>query len=322
MGGYSGDSVQVGVSKEAVRGTAGAPTYGLLWSDLQVTDKVMTAVEQAHGGRIEDSAGEAVVGTFAEGSLSGAIRSSNIGLLLLGLLGTDTPSTVETGVYDHVFSVAQSANHQSLTFHRKDANGGIDYALGMVEALEFAVDIQNFANFTAKFRSKAGVAGSQTVSYATEYTFAPLMAAFKLATNQAGLTAAPAITIRSAKISIKNKLADVRSIAALAPTDIVNGGLEITGEFEMDRTAETYITALLAGTGYAARLSFTNTGVTIGVALNPTLTLDLHQLILSGSDPKDKLGDISSLKVSFKATYKVAEAKMLTFTLRNTVATY
>lgn len=169
---YSGDLVEIGIGKEAVRGTAIAPSFGWKWTALSVVDKTIMSVDEGRRGIIEDSLNSYVAGTYAEGDLEGPVRDQLIGLVLLAMFGTADDSTVETGVYDHVFSVSESNTHPSLTINKREPNAAYDNVLAMLDSFELTCVPDAINMFKAGFRAKAraataGVVGTFTVTIAT-----------------------------------------------------------------------------------------------------------------------------------------------------------
>lgn len=410
MSKFTGDLVEIGVAKESTRGTAVAPTYGLKWSDLKMNNKALTSLDASRSGILEDSRSLNVVGTYAEGDLSGPVRDRSIGLLFLSLFGSVTDAVVggESIVYSHTYSVQQGVNHQSLTFHRKDANGGKDFPLGMVGGIDLTVEPEKHLMMAAKIRAKSAAsatigtftvtiaspgvvtlnshglatgdaviptttdtlptgitagttyyvikndsnsfwlatslanalaatkintsgsqAGTHTMSlssryiaYASEYTFLPQHCTFKIAADQASLGAANATNIRSIKLSIEQNVEDDRSLGSTAQTDIVNKELMITCEVQIVRSADTYVTALLAGTNYAIRFDATNSDVTLGTASNPQVRVDLHQVTLESADTDESAGNLAVQTLVFKATYSETDSAMVTPSVTNLVAAY
>lgn len=316
---YAGNGVEIGVGVEsaAARGTAVAPSYGLHWADLSIADKAMLAQDEGNGGVMEDSRGSYVSGIYAEGSVGGSVRDLSIGCFLLGMFGLDTIGTVEAGVKDHVFTVVASNRHPSLTLHKKTINSTLDYALAMVSSLSFEASLDKVLTFAAGVRSKSQASQVRSVTYSAENVFAPGVIVFKLAANQASLAAAQAISIRKAKLDIKQEVIDDRGIGGTNPTEIINSVFSVDLEVEMTLTAETYLAALIAGTPYAARLQATSP-VTIGAASFPTLTIDLWQVVLQNAEPKYERGGIVTQTLKFKGHFLESAAKMIQVTLRNT----
>lgn len=160
------------------------------------------------------------------------------------------------------------------------------------------------------------------ITYASENTFLPQHASFKLASTQSGLDAAGAINVRSAKLKLEENAEDDRSLGATAPTDIINKQFSGTLDIEFVLSADTYITALLAGTAYAARLDITNTDVTIGASTNPRLRFDLYRVQLQDAPPSYAKGDLTIQTLSFKIHYSEADSVMLKAYVRNLATSY
>jgi hypothetical protein len=320
---YAGNGVEVavGVESAAARGTAVAPEYGLHWADLSIVDKALLAQDEGNGGVMEDSRGSYVSGVYAEGEVGGSVRDLSIGAFLLSMFGLDTLGTVEAGVKDHVFTVVASNRHPSLTLHKKTPNSALDYALAVVSSLSFEASLDKVLSFNAGVRSKSQASTSRSVTYSAENVFNPGGIVFKLAVNQAGLDAAAALSIRRAKLDIKQEVVDDRALGGTSPTDIINSLFSIELEVEMTLTAETYLAALIAGTGYAARLQAVRNDITIGAASKPTLTIDLWNVVLQDAPPKYERGGIVTQTLKFKANFLESAAKMVQVTLRNTRAT-
>jgi len=115
---------------------------------------------------------------------------------------------------------------------------------------------------------------------------------------------------------------DDRTIGSVAAVDVVN--TQIMGDLEVELVIsdETYITALLAGTAYAARLDFNNTSVTIGASSNPRLYFDCYRTILQSAPAKYQKGKLTLVTLKFKVHYSETDSKSIRAILRNTVAAY
>lgn len=411
MSKMTGDLVQVGVVKEATRGTKKAPAYELRWGELEFNQKVMTALDESRTGILEDNRDVKVVGKFGEGSITAPLRDKSIGLFLLSLFGTSSSSSVSDSAYTHTITVQEAVQHQSLCFHKKDLNGGYDYALAMISSLELSVEPDKLAMFTANFRSKAGTntLGTFTVTLATpgvftltahtlasgdavvlsttgalptglvagttyyvyyvdvntfnlcptqadaiagtnkivtsgsqsgvhtatlvgrylaatpttEYVFLPQHCTFKTAATQATLTAANAINVRSLKLTTESEVEEDRSLGSTDPSDINNKGFSVKAEISYVRAADTYDTALLAGTAYALRIDLNNADQLLGTTSTPRLYFDIHKAILESADTDISKGDLAVQNLVFRASYKEGadDNAMVKAFLINTVAT-
>lgn len=405
MGKFSPDLLEMAIGKESTRGTRVAPTYGMKWRDNSLIDKAMMAVDDSRNGIIADSRNSHVVGTYLEGDLGGPVRDQSIALLLYSLMGTLASAVVggESVVYEHTINLADSNQHQSLTIHKKDPQGGYDHPNAVVNSLEMLLETDKMFMFTAGMRSKAratAVIGTFTVTiatpgvgtlvahtlatgdavtlsttgalptgltagttyfiirvdadtirfattlanalaataittsgsqsgvhtlslsyryivYPTENTFLPQHASLKIASAFAGLDGASATNIRSAKLTMEGNVQDDRSLGSVIQTDIINTQFSAELEVQIVMSANTYVTALLAGTSYALRLDVTNTDVVLGTASNPRVRFDLYKAILQDAPPAYALGDLVIQTLRFKIHYSETDSKMLVAYVRN-----
>ncbi len=320
---FIGALADVGIKKEAVRGTAETSAdFYLPKMSLTYDDIIEQADDENTIGVIEDMVDRKVVGKMAEGEIEGKISDKAIGLLLYALLGAKAVSGPTDSAYTHTFTVAQSAQHQSLTFFVDDDNQDYKYALGMLKSMEIQAEVNKFVNFKIGIRSKVGATATLTPSYTAENNFLAQHMVFKTATTQSGLTAASAINIRSVNIKIDKNVEDDRALGSVAPVDILNKQIAIEGELEIVFNDETFKTDMLADTAKAMRIEMNNTDVLIGATSTPKLTIDLHSVKYSNFKRNYSNGDIVTASVQFKAFYKIADSKMVTVTLINAQSSY
>jgi hypothetical protein len=321
---FIGRLADIGIAKEAVRGTAEtSASFYLPRTSLSINDGINQAIDESTVGVIEDSPGAAVIAKFAEGEIEGHIFDKSFGLILLASLGSvSTTGPAQTTVYTHAFSVLQSAQHPSLTLFLEDPNQDYKYALAVLETLDLEVMLGQYATYRAAFRSKVGATATVTPSYVAENHFLPQYGSLKTATNLAGLGAATAIEIRSFKLSVNKNVEDDRKLGSTDPADILNKQFAVEGSIELVFNDNTFKTEMLADTAKAMRLRLTNTDVTIGTSLNPQLTLDLAKVKFSSFERKYENDGIVTATVEFKGFYSVSDASMMTAELINTQTSY
>lgn len=323
MSKFIGATVDVGVAKEAVRGTAeSAASYWLPKISLSIDDTIEQAIDENSVGVIEDATDAKLVYKFAEGEIEAKVGDKSFGLLLLGAIGSVSSGSVVDSAYTHTFSVLQSAQHPSLTLFVDDGNQDYKHALGMVTGLELSAEVGSIIQHKTSFRAKVGATATLTPSYSAENMFLAQHITFKTASTQAGLGAASAIVVRSVNFKIEKNVEDDRNLGTTEPTDILNKQFAIEGSLELVFDANTMKTEMLADTVKAMRIDFNNTDVLIGVSSTPQLVFDFHAVKFSNFTRNYGNGDIVTATVDFKAFYKLSEAKMLTCTLRNAVASY
>lgn len=325
MAKHIGRLYNIGIGKESTRGTAVAATYWLPKMELSLDDKVEVVVDESSIGIIEDAQSQDIVNKISEGELSGRIADTSFGLWLLSTLGASaSPSLVATGVYDHVFSILQSAQHPSLTVAVTGPNEstGLRYVLSMVDALEVNFELGKYAEYKVSFRGNANASGSNTASFTAENIFLPQHGEVKIATNLAGLGAASALQVKKASFKISKNVEDDQVIGTLAPIDRLNKQFSVEGSIELMYEDRSYVdTIMLGDLAKALRIKFANTGTTIGASSNPTITFDFAKIKLTEVARGLTNNDLVKQTLNFRAFYSISDTSMMTATLRNTRAT-
>jgi len=324
MAKFIGRTADVGIAKEASRGTAEASAdFWVPKVSLTLDDGIEQVIDESSVGVIEDATDAVVVGKYATGEIEGNIGSDSIGLILLSALGSvSTSGPADTSVYTHTFTVAQSAQHQSLTLFLD--NGVQDYAfpLAMLDTFGLDISLGQFARFTAGFRSKAGETDTLTPSYTAESTFLPQHGTVKLAANVAGLGAASAIDVRSVQLNISKNLMDDYKLGSINQDDILNQQFAVEGTVELVFDAETFKDDMLADTAKAMRIALTNSDVTIGGSSNPSLTVDLSKIKVVSFETNYDNNGIVTATANFKALYNTTDNDMIEVALVNETTSY
>src|SRR5580692_6453119 len=198
----------LGLAKESTRGTAiSAATYWLPFDDLSFDEKYDNAVADQAVGVVENSINEYRVKNYADGSFKVPMMDQSTGLLFLSLLGTQAVATHsgESVVYDHTFTVGESAQHPSLTLFIHDPLSATDYshANGVIHKMEIDAELKKFVQLSCSARAFKGVSQSTfSPSILTENRFIPQYMTFKYATAVAGLSGASAIKLKNIKLTI------------------------------------------------------------------------------------------------------------------------
>lgn len=323
-----GRQIQVGLAKEAVRGTAEtAATYYIPFTEAAVEEKNDLLANEQAMGVLEDTTEAKSVSVSAEINLKGAVGDKTFPLLLLASLGS-VASAAEiapnTLVYDHTITVNQSVQHQSLTIFLNDPLGGQDYkhALGCVDSLDLAYEQNKFVEFDAKLKALKGAVATLTPATTAENLFLPQHFVFKLASSVAGLTAATAIPVKSFKLKISKSLEADTVLGNIAPVDFLCKKISIEGEVEAVWQNEAdFKTAFMAGTVQAMRIDL-KSDVTIGTSANPQITIDLSKVIFNDLTHPIKVGDVMRQTIQFKAMYDTTTSKMVSIKVSNLVTSY
>jgi len=248
-----GRLVQLGLAKETTRGTAiSAATYWLPTDEISIDEKFENAVADQAVGVVENSINEYRVKNYADGSFKVPMMDQSTGLLFVSLLGAQAVAAhgAEAAVYDHTFTVGESAQHQSLTMFLHDQLSGVDYshANGVVHKMDIDAQLKKFVQLSLSARAQKGVSQSSfTPSILSENRFIPQYMTFSSAPNTAGLlpiysgTGTAASTIHVTALSFN--------------TDVLSVGMTVTGT---NVPAGTTIAAIVSAT--AVDLSQATTG--------------------------------------------------------------
>lgn len=320
-----GRLVSLGIGKETTRGTVAAATYWLFKTELDYQEKFEQAIEESSVGVIADAIDAQIVKKWAEGSFGGDIKDKSIGLILLALFGSVSSALKggESVVYEHTFSLGNTAQHPSLTLGIDDPWQDYQFALAMIESLEIKYERGKFVTYTANFKSKKGATATLTASYTAENSFRPQDFTFKIATNLAGLDAASAVTIKSATLRFEKNLEMDEILGSIDPNDLLNKIFTCSGNIEAIFEDEaTFKTIALGDTAKALRFSIKNTAITIGTASNPELTIDLSKVKFSELTRKTVINDLITQTVGFKAFYDLSTSKMFAAKLINLATSY
>lgn len=322
MAKFIGRKIQVGIGKEAVRGTALAPTYWLDLSNITVEDEFDTVTDDNSIGTIEDAKDVKVSKKFAKGELAGKVADKSFGLILLSSLGAVSSAVKETTAYTHTFTVGQTAQHQSLTVEAKNPNEQLAFANAVVGGIEIKAEHGKYVDFKADLVSKAGVTAVSTPTYTEENNFIAKDVSVKFAANLAGLGAASAISVKSTTIKVDSNVESDDVLGSVEPTDFLNKNFGITGTIELAYDATTYKALALAGTKQALRITIADTTKTIGATSNPTIQIDLAKVALTEWKRSSGANEVIKQTLNFKALYSIADTKMVTIAVTNTAVSY
>lgn len=323
MSKYLGQLVDVGFAKEASRGTLeSSATFFIPKMSLSIDDLIEQAIDESSIGVIEDSIDAKTTSKFSEAEIEAKVGDKSLGLLLLSLFGSVSTSGPTDSAYTHTFGVQQSAQHQSLTMFLEDPNGDYRHANMVVGSLEINAELDSFIKYKAQLTGKAGVSSTVTPSYTTENSFLSQHAVVKIASNQAGLGAASALSVRALRLTLNANTEREHNLGSTAPTDVLNKQFSVDGEITVVFNDETFKTDMLADTAKAMRIEFVNTDVTIGSSTNPTLRFDLYKYKVTDFKRNYSNGEITTATISFKAFYLESSSKMIDGVLINTQASY
>lgn len=326
MGAHLGRNQEVGISKEATRGTVPAAVSAWLKkTECTIKDTPEIYTDESNVGRVEYAIGGEVAQQKVEGDLKGNIYDQSFGYILNSVFGTVSSATKggESAVYEHTFTVYNDLQAQSLSINVKNPNEHLVYAKAVVDSLEIKAEINKPAEFTAKFKGAiAGASSTKTPAYTTEYYFLGKGVTFKHAATQADLTGASATSIRSLSLKISRDAEADDVLGSAVAADIFSKAFKVEFSIVYVNSAATLKGYYTAGTMRAMRFNFTNAGVTIGTGSNPNLQIDLNQALFTNYEETSGSDDIVLSTISGIATYKISDTKMIQAVLTNTKANY
>lgn len=323
---FIGRKFNIGVGRESTRGTARTVQKWLPTTELTFDEKIEQAKDESVFGIIENQTDADVVKKFAEGSISGLIDDDSIGYILYATLGTLNTTGPTDSSYSHAFTVAQSAQIQSLTITASEPNAqttsSLLFPLTVIDSLDLDFEVGQYPTYSASFMSNVSSSTSATVTYSAPDNFRPQDGEVRIATTYAGLASGTAYSVRTASLSISKNVEDDHNIGSTTVTDRLNKQFQVTGSLELVYDARTHITDLLTDATRAIQIKFTNTDKTIGSSTNPSLTIKLAKVKFSEVARNIGKDDIVMQTLNFEAYYSLSDSKMIDITLVNDVASY
>lgn len=232
-----GEDINIGVGMEnpAARGTVVAPQMWIPGRTPSGIVPVITKVElkETRASGI-DTQGSEIVQKGAEGDLEFNVRCGSIGYLLKSWLGKVTTSTLESGVYSHLFEVlTQNPEYPSLSLGLSQPNSqDYKYGLALVKTLELRTPVDDLVNATvgfvaAKEEPKEGEIFSVTFD-SKDYYFRHQDVKIKLAdigadwtTTKLALDAAAALSLKEFSFSGDNGARVNQNIGELNPGNVL-----------------------------------------------------------------------------------------------------
>lgn len=318
-----GREIEIGLATEAVRGTAETTVDRWLRKvTASIVERAEFADDDSTRGVLEDMEGRRVVQKYIEGDMEGIAHVDAIGFLFASLYGKVASSVVAGSVYDHVFTLKQNIDHQSLTVFAKDGGAQqLKYNGCVVNTLEINAAVDDYVRFSAGFIGKAGVDNTAVPSYSTEYDFIGRDITVKIAASEAGLAAANAIPVK--ELTITHDQGSIRDhvFGSHTPDDIYNAKHSIEGEIMLNFADETYKDLYLSDT--AKYMSITIEGeANLGGGYKPTITYILNKVMFNDWNRDGGSDELVTQPISFKAYYNETDGEASQVTLRNLTSAY
>ena len=307
-----GDSIELSVGPETVRGTPVAPVItvpGRAPVMLHpVLDKVL--VRETRGSRMSSQASE-IVQKRAEGTFEFNVRNNSIRHFLKSLLGKATENTVG-GVTTSVYELLpHNPQHPTNTFYLHQPTGfpSYRYPFGFVSQIEFRTPVNELVNATATLMAANEVALEAPVSKpasgdaADDFYFRNWNVRIKLAESLGGLDAAQALKVKEFALTMNNSGRADQNIGDLTPSDFVALLLEATGSMTIDYEGATHRNIYADGAYRALRVEMERPDVSLGGGAHPKITIDLPRISYETLEPNRPIDEVVQDSISFNAHY-------------------
>lgn len=317
MAKFIGRQQEVGIAREATRGTLVTPTFWVPKVDYSVESKASKAKFMGNYGVLPGGDDALVAHKWAEGELELEVTDQIIGLLLYGLFGTLSSASFNSA-YKHTLTVQNNVQPTTLSLMLNDPIGAgesptktVAYAMSMVNSLEFSVELGELIKANVNFLAKSHKDYTrQTSTYTAENKFAHQHLTFKIAANSGALDAASKISLQSLKLRFERSVIRENALGTVQPVDILARAFKVTGSLKLTYENRTYRDYMLDGTKRAIRVDIVNPDVTIG-STNPAVRFDLPIVHFESWEPSHGLEDVAMQEINFDALYDVTNTELL-----------
>lgn len=314
----------VGIGKETTRGAKITPTFWIKALTNNIQDRIELVKSDRQVGVIEGKEDAVISKKFSQGSITGEVFDKSFGLFLLGALGSVSSAVSgDAGVYNHTFTVLQSAQHPSFTIVEK--RGDIEevaYANSVIESLDLSFALNDYVKFTANIKGKAKVADTSTPAYVSENYFMAKNVSVKIADTYSGLSAGSSICCKALDLSIAKNVVDDECLGNDGPSDFLNQQFELTGSLELYFSSIYERDYALNNTIKAMRIEIEDTNTTIGSTSHPKLVIDLAKVKFEEPVISDANNDIVRLVLNFEGYYSASDELLVQAVLTNTQTSY
>jgi hypothetical protein len=323
MGYQIGRLINVGFTKESVRGTAEAT--GSFWMpkiDFDFVPKAEYAVNESGLGVIDGRSDAKVVEKLGEGSFGGLVRDKDFGLLLAACLGTWSTTGPTDSAYTHAFTRLNTNQHPSLSLFANDETSDEVYALAMLNQLTINCVLKDYVKFNAGFISKVGEDTTQTPSYTAQNDFLATHVSVKFASTIAALGTASATPVRAFNLTFNKNVIDWQNLGSVDPTEILNRAFLVSGDMELVFDSETVRDYAVDGSKKACLLKIENTDVLLGTASTPKLEITLSPMSFRDWGKGTDQNEITTQTVAFDGNFGISDSKTVSASLVNAQVSY
>jgi len=287
-----------------------------------------TKVTQENGlGVIDQVSDSYVTQKMSELQVSGSVKNTSIGWLLLLAFGTSGSATlVETGVYSHAFSRKNDNNHPSATVFHLNATQQEKSVYHMLQNVDFTFEVGEKAMFSlSTIGRKIQNTSALTTAFPTEEDFLVNCMEVKLADTVAGLTGATPISIQRATLSIQKNLLQVFGTSTGAGCEYEfatqhNQAFAVSGDFELKMDGKTYQEIFEDGDYKVMQIKLVGKTL-IGATEFPELSFTIPKISFESFDTSDTLDEIVTQTIGFIGMYDAVNGITTSASLQNTKST-
>jgi hypothetical protein len=323
MADFIGRQIEAGVAVEAVRGTAqSVATEWFKKISMTIYPRATKTNDESTRNVLADSLGTRLTQKWIEGDLNGNLHADAVGFFLYNIYGSEAVSTLETGVYEHVFSEVTDVTKPSLTlFGKEDGVNQARFSNCMVGTFELTAAPDQYVAFSSSFTGVETSSNADTPSYATTYDFVGRDVSLKVATTEAGLPGATAIKLKDVTLTWDLGLIPDFVLGQYTPQDVFNTQTAIEGSFTVNMTNTDWLTLFTTDAYRYMQITIEGTQ-TIGTTNNPTLVILLNAVAITDRTREDSAGDLVTESVTFKAFYNETDGQQSQVTLTNVTPNY
>lgn len=311
----------IGIGKETTSGTNVSAAYWIPKESWGLKPVVKKAVDDWGYWVIDERYDSETVQQMTETTLSGIVRDTFFGALLMGVFGTDTPTTA-SGATTHAFTRANTNTHPSFTVHEFNMVQSYYSAYSMVDELEISAEAWDFVKFSTKLMGKKMVSESDpTPSFAEENDFRASQVKVYFADTEAWLAWASETKVKSFRITINKNLMPYQVLGSDDIDGIYNQQFTVSGDLEALFNSTTLYGLFAASTKKFMEIRIINTDITIGSAQNPTLSFIFGRVALEDWDKTQDNNDLVMQTMWFVGEFNATDGYTVKASLKNLQST-
>lgn len=312
----------IGIAKETTPGTAVDPTVWIPVESAEVMPVIKTVEDTSGYGIIDQIADVQTVENTSETTISGIARSESIGHILLATLGESVaPTTVETGVYKHVFNRLNSNCPITHTITEDTPAGAKQAPYSVIDSIDIEAKVGDYVRYSVKYVGGQVVTVlDKTPSYSQEDIFLASGVSVKMADDVAGIAAASDIRAQSYKMTIEKSPEMLMALGSTNVDSIHNTVFTVKGDMELKYDTDTYMNIVVSGAKKAIQF-VASSGALIGATKKAEIGAIVPRVALSEWKKSSDADKIVTQTVGFVGTFSVAEAKTLSMWVQNKQST-